>query len=148
MYYLILSHTGLSPKDIDLNNDSIVSFMMQNDWNQELNSDKMTQKHVDIALNMHIDKERPVSLDYSNIRQQVSAKLDLTDDDDLLIYYIESDEVSRILNWMIVRQKSGEQKHYFLIANHEEEINFVEINNVYAFQTHLSEFKKTCNWGQ
>lgn len=145
----ILLKTG--DKAIDINNvepDDVLIAQIKtfNDWEKDLNVNKMSYEKVKVRLNDVIVNEFPDNdFNYSEMQDLIQTELNITDDQMSDFTFVDYDGCNYTL-FFVIANKNDKECCYFYAVSHDKRTQCIEIADIYNYQSELIQFKIDIGW--
>ena len=122
--------------------DEIVHLKENNDWNQPLDSSKMTGKSNKTTLDGFAVAIG--NLEYKRVKQVCCTEIGIEQAKIAELCFLDTNDTGMELYWLIVNE-GVDEKCYFVVSDSSYEITWLEINRIDALQK-LIQFKQMCGW--
>ena len=125
--------------------EKIEEFKKLNDWNEELNFDKMSRESLKATIDSVIFPLYDEKIQGETVLTEIAKKFDL-DEDQFECLFLDYDGKKTELYFISFVNEENEEKNYWLICNEDYEINYIEFDLANIDMKALSEFKRSNGW--
>ena len=125
--------------------EKIEEFKKLNDWNEELNFDKMSRESLKATIDSVIFPLYDENIQGKTVLTEIAKKFDL-DEDQFECLFLDYDGKKTELYFLSFVNEENEEKNYWLICNEDYEINYIEFDPANIDMKALSEFKRSNGW--
>lgn len=123
--------------------DDIAALKEQNDWEQELNFDKMSKRQDKVTFDYWIDVEKV--LDTNLLKEKCNEKMKLPEYSIKSLSLVDKNNMDYELR-LLTFEKDGIEEEYYILANPDYEIAYMDAGEEPVDRDTLVAFKKAFGW--